>query len=202
MTVIDDTFIIERMRAGDSAAFRLVFDNNYVVLFRFACQLTRDRALAEEIADDTILYLWQNCDRIDISRSIRSYLMQAVKTRCIDELRSNRRRAKYETTEITAEENLAFLSSIFTDAGRPLGILLSNELEDVLNRSINKLPPECSAVFRQSRFEQKHYDRIAADLGISVNTVKYHIKHALAFLRKDLAGYLRWLIVPGLFGDF
>ncbi|HBK29562.1 MAG TPA: hypothetical protein DDZ04_07435, partial [Parabacteroides sp.] len=51
----------------------------------------------------------------------------------------------------------------------------------------------CRHVFLKSRFEHKKNDEIAAELGISVNTVKYHIKRALSVLRQDLG---RYLILP------
>lgn len=190
-----DKFIMQRMRAGDSAAFRVVFDRNYGVLYRFACQLLHDEALAEEVTDDAILYLWQNCNRIEISHSIRAYLMQALKTHCIDRLRASDRYKTVSADAASAADNLRFLEQVFIDDTQPMGMLLNRELEDVLNRSIEHLPKECGEVFRQSRYEQKRYEQIAKEMGISVNTVKYHIKNALALLRKDLAAYLRWIIV-------
>ena len=67
-------------------------------------------------------------------------------------------------------------------------------MEDEIIRSINRLGEECKRVFRKSRFEHKKNEEIAAELGISVNTVKYHIKQALARLRHDLGKYLiAWL---------
>lgn len=192
---INDTFVMQRMRAGDSAAFRLVFDHNYEILYRFACQMLHDTTLAEEIADDAILYLWQNCARIEISSSIRSYLMQIVKTRCIDCLRAFRHNRTLSTADITVDDNLRFLEQVFVDESQPMGLLLSREMEDVLMHSIELLPKECGEAFRKSRFEQKRYEQIAGDMGISVNTVKYHIKNALALLRKDLANYLKWVSI-------
>jgi len=191
----NDEFVMERMRAGDSAAFRVVFDHNYAVLFRFALSLLHDRALAEEIADDAMLYLWQNCARIKISRSIRSYLMQAVKTRCVDSLRASCRVRKVSADSITPDDSRRFLERVFADESQPMGMLLSRELEDVLNRSIERLPKECGEVFRRSRYERERYEQIASDMGISVNTVKYHVKNALALLRKDLANYLKWIAI-------
>jgi RNA polymerase sigma-70 factor (ECF subfamily) len=41
-----------------------------------------------------------------------------------------------------------------------------------------------------SRFENRKYEEIANELKISVNTVKYHIKHALALLHKELGKHL------------
>lgn len=191
--LLGDKSILERMKAGDNAVFRLVFDQHYPVLFRFAFSLLRDKTLAEEAADDAILYLWQNCDRITISHSLRSYLMQTVRHGCIDRMRSLRRTKNYEALDITPEDNLRFLEQVYVGAEQPLGSLLDNELEALLVQSINKLPPECGEVFRRSRMLNESYVEIAAALGISVNTVKYHIKNALNFLRKDLADYLRFV---------
>ena len=39
------------------------------------------------------------------------------------------------------------------------------------------------------------YEEIAAQMGISVNTVKYHIKNALSRLRVDLKDYLMVLLI-------
>lgn len=49
-------------------------------------------------------------------------------------------------------------------------------------------------IFRKSRFEHKKNEEIATELGISVNTVKYHIKMALTRLHQDLRKYLILLI--------
>lgn len=48
-----------------------------------------------------------------------------------------------------------FLDFLFVDDKQPLGMLLEQELEDELKRSIDELPLECRRVFYKSRFEQK-----------------------------------------------
>ena len=40
------------------------------------------------------------------------------------------------------------------------------------------------------------YGEIASNLGISVNTVKYHIRNAISRLRANLDGYLRLALSP------
>lgn len=49
--------------------------------------------------------------------------------------------------------------------------------------------------FEKSRFEEKKYEEISQELGISINTVKYHIKNALSFLQTELSKYLIVLIL-------
>ena len=46
-----------------------------------------------------------------------------------------------------------------------------------------------------TRFEEKKYEEISQELGISINTVKYHIKNALSFLQTELSKYLIALIL-------
>ena len=74
-----------------------------------------------------------------------------------------------------------------------MGRLLEKELEEKIIRAVESIPPESRQVFRKSRFERKKNDEIAQELGISVNTVKYHIKRALAILREHLGEYLMLL---------
>ena len=161
-----DTLIIEHLRRGDEEAFKYIYEHHYVLLCRFANQILNDAALSEEVVDDAIFYLWEHRREIEITYSVRAYLMRAVRNRCLN-----------------VEEN------------QPLGVLLERELEDELTRSIEELPVECRTVFKKSRFEQKKYEEIALELGISINTVKYHIKNALSLLQKRLDNYLHLLII-------
>ena len=169
-----DTLIIEHLCRGDEEAFKYIYERHYVLLCRFANQILNDAALSEEVVDDAIFYLWEHRREIEITYSVRAYLMRAVRNRCLNELQSLSHRV---------EEN------------QPLGVLLEQELEDELTRSIEELPVECRTVFKKSRFEQKKYEEIALELGISINTVKYHIKNALALLQKRLDNYLHLLII-------
>lgn len=81
------------------------------------------------------------------------------------------------------------------DTTYPLGVLLEKELEQEIRKAIDEMPEESRIVFKKSRFELKKNEEIAQELGISVNTVKYHIKRALSFLRERLRGYLPLLFL-------
>lgn len=80
--------IIERLKLGDEKAFKYIYDCHYVLLCRFAYQLLDDSSLSEEVVDDAIFYLWEHRADIEITYSIRAYLMRAVRNRCLNELNS------------------------------------------------------------------------------------------------------------------
>ena len=50
------------------------------------------------------------------------------------------------------------------------------------------------------RFEGLKYQEIADKLNISINTVKYHMKSALAKLKDDLGKYLSIIAIFEFFG--
>ena len=191
MMYVMEEQLIKKLRTGDEKAFRLLYDCHYVLLCRFANQILNNAALAEEVVDDVIFYLWEHRSEVEIRYSIRAYLMRAVRNRCLNELQSQSHREELHLSSFLSPESMDFLDFLFVDDKQPL----EQELEDELKRSIDELPLECRRVFYKSRFEQKKYEEIAEELGISVNTVKYHIKNALAFLQKRLGNYLKLLIV-------
>ena len=194
MMYVMEEQLIKKLRKGDEKAFRLLYDRHYVLLCRFANQILNNAALAE-VVDDVIFYLWEHRSEVEIRYSIRAYLMRAVRNRCLNELQSQSHREELHLSSFLSPESMDFLDFLFVDDKQPLGMLLEQELEDELKRSIDELPLECRRVFYKSRFEQKKYEEIADELGISVNTVKYHIKNALAFLQKRLGNYLKLLII-------
>ena len=191
--------LIEDIRNGSMQAFRVIYDQHYLMLCRFAYQFLNDHGLAEEIVDDTIFYLWEHRKDLRLEHSLRAYLMTAVKNKCLNELSSLRHRSQLAFSSITNEENREFLDSVFVDDQHPMGMLIEKELEERILFYINVLPEECRRVFMMSRFDNKKYREIAEELGISINTVKYHMKNALAHLEKHLETYIRLTVISFFF---
>ena len=70
-------------------------------------------------------------------------------------------------------------------------------MEEKIREAVASLPDDTRRVFVLSRYEGKTYEQIAKKLGISVNTVKYHIKRALRMLYNRLEPYLFILMLFG-----
>lgn len=183
-----ERLIINGLKAGDTEAYRYVYDTHYRVLCYAANRYVHDQFVAETIVGDTIFKLWERRDTIDISTSLRSYLSQSVRHACMDYLRSKRQR--YEVASSRLSEDGTMPDPGVAEGGDPLSDVIGNELEEKVEAAIAALPSECRRVFEMSRFMGKKHAEIAAELGISVNTVKYHIRNALKLLSRDLEKYL------------
>lgn len=183
-----ETLIVEQLKLGNEDAYQYIYDHHYALLCHVANGYVKEQFLAETIVGDTIFHVWEIRETLEISVSIRSYLLRAVRNRCINYLNSEREKREIAFSALLPDE-IADDKIILPDS-HPLGTLLERELEEEIYKAIEKLPDECRRVFDKSRFEGKSYEQISQDLGISINTVKYHIKNALASLQKNLSKYL------------
>ena len=188
----EELHLIHSLKSGNNQAYKYIYDHHYVLLCKIAYEFLKDDFLAESIVDDIIFHLWEKRDTLEITTSLRSYLVQAVRNRCINYL--NLEREKREVRFSVIDRQNEWINSVFPSDDYPLARLLENELEQEIRNAINRLPEECKVVFKKSRFEEKRYEQIAEELGISVNTVKYHIKNAISRLSADLSKYLLLLI--------
>lgn len=168
--------LLSMLRRGDESAYREIFNRHYAALCHYAQAFLRDGFLSEAVVNDTIYHLWEIRENVFITSSLRQYLMRAVRNRCLNYLKANRR------------ENASLEEAIRECLGEEvvLGKMLAQEQEEALMEALEDLPEECSTVFKMSRFESLSYADIASILGISVNTVKYHIVRALKILREKI----------------
>ena len=188
-----ETLIVEQLKTGNEDAYQYIYDRHYALLCHVANGYVKDHFLAETIVGDTIFHLWEIRETLEISVSIRSYLLRAVRNRCINYLNSEWEKREISFSSLMPDEITDDKMTI--SDSHPLGALLERELEEEIYKAIDKLPNECRRVFDKSRFEGKSYEEISQELGISVNTVKYHIKNALASLQTNLSKYLITLLL-------
>lgn len=180
--------LIPKLIAGSEAAYKYIYDHYYVSLCHLANGYVKDAAQAETIVGDAIFHLWEIRDRLQIHTTLQGYLITAVRNRCLNYLASAHLKHEVSVShllnEVTYETDHYATSGDYT-----LHRVYEKELSQELAAALGSLPIECKTVFLKSRIEEKKYEEISEELGISVNTVKYHIKNALKLLRERLSRY-------------
>ena len=83
-----EKLIVEQLKNGNEDAYKYIYDYHYVLLCHVANQYLNDNFLSETIVLDVIFHLWEIRETLNITISIRSYLIKAVRNRCIDYLKS------------------------------------------------------------------------------------------------------------------
>ena len=68
------------------------------------------------------------------------------------------------------------------------------EIEKIIQKTLDSLPPQCRRAFKMSRFDEKKYSEIAKEMQIAQKTVETHISYALKIFRVALKDYLPIMI--------
>lgn len=173
----DDAFLIKKLKCGDEEAYKFIFENYYAEMCHVAMAIIHDRHKAEDTTFGVICRMYERRDTLNIRGSLRSYLLTSARNGALN--------CKRDNHTVTGEATEKMMYSI-PDFTGPSTDLAGKELESEIDDAINSLSSQTRTVFLMSRVQGKSYKDISRQLGISVDTVKYHIKRALAILRRAL----------------
>lgn len=179
---------IAQLKQGSEQAYKYIYDHYYVSLCHLANGYVKDTAQAEMITGDVIFHLWEIREGLQIKTSLLGYLITAVRNRCLNHLSLARVKREVPVSYL-AEQWANQNDQYVTSEDFALHTMYEKELSRELEEALATLSVECKTVFLKSRIEEKKYEEISAELGISVNTVKYHIKNALRLLKERLSRY-------------
>lgn len=175
----------EELREGSEKALQEVFSEYYTQLCAIAYQYVGDMQVSESIAEECFVSLWEKREQILPLDNFRLYISRMVRNRSIDYLRAQR----VTTVDFDSPSDSCFISDsdLFEE-------LVTKDLQQIIHDTLQSLSPQCRKIFELSREENLSYREIAQRLNISENTVKYHIKQALAALRDALSLYTAVLL--------
>lgn len=168
--------------------FNSIYLKYYEKTFRFARIYVRDDLVAEDIATESLIKLWETMKKETVEKPL-ALLLTILKHKSLDHLRKQASMQDvFETMAEWKQRELAIRISTL-EACNP-DYIFSKEIQSILTKTLEELPSQTCKVFMMSRFEQKSGKEIAEKLGITVKGVDYHISKALKALRISLKDYL------------
>lgn len=157
--------------------FKKFFDDFYPILVVFANKFLNDQNKAEDVVQESFIYLYENKMNLNDIDRIKSYLYATARNKCLNILRHNNIRKEYRDSVV--EESELFYQEK----------LIENETYSLLLKAINKLPEQTANVVNLMLRGYKNIE-IAEELDISVNTVRNLKQMAIKKLRLSLKEYM------------
>ncbi|NGM61168.1 RNA polymerase sigma-70 factor [Sphingobacterium sp. SGG-5] len=170
----------DAFKKDDQKAFKKVFDSCHSALIRYVESLTKISEDAEEIVQEGFVLLYTNKHKLEHAADIYPYLFTIVKRLTISYFRRKVTSSKYlEELKGHWSEQVDTTSSQVTE----------REIREALQNSIDELPLRQKQVYTMNKLEDKSYQEIADDLGLSRSTVKNQIIAATKIIRLKLSKY-------------
>ena len=183
----DNDFLLSAVQRGDQKAFDTLFRRYYPMLCAYGHRFV-ELEDAEEIVEDSLLWIWENRETLVIDSSLNSYLFKMVYRRALNKL------AHIDATQRADTRFYEEMQEMLQDTDYYQIEELAKRIED----AVAALPESYREAFVMHRFRVMSYKEIAETLGVSPKTIDYRIQQALKQLRVDLKDYLP-LLLPLLF---
>jgi RNA polymerase sigma-70 factor (ECF subfamily) len=178
---LNDTAIILWLDELNETGFEKIFKAHFKSLHRYAYNIIRDSASAEDIVQNVFYKLWKKMGGLKFSGSITAYLYKSVYHESVNYL-------KHQKIRRTHQLHISW--QMKSQADRDSKKVMRGELEEKLHIALNELPEQCRTIFQLSRFGELRYHDIADRLGISIKTVENQMGKALKLLRAKLVDFL------------
>lgn len=178
---------IQKVKEGDSTAFKSLFECFYPKLMALACRFV-DEQVAKDLVQDVFASYWEQKKLIEAD-NIQSYLYKWIQNRCLNYIKHQMVVEEYEARVRMAEARIAFFTDRM-DTNDVLKQVINQDLRELIDISVKKLPPKTAEAFRLCYYHDLSHKEIAEVMDISHRTVETHIRNAILFLRKDLKDLL------------
>lgn len=166
---------------GDPKCLDILFKEHYVGLSNYGMKLTGRRELVRDAITQVIIDLWNIRHRLPEVQNVRSYLMTTLRRKLMKEIKAEQKIRLQEDAVLNSNENAQmsyedYLINVQKDA------LLRKQIHSALE----KLTQRQRELLKLRFFEDKTYDEIADQCGITKRTAYNIVYDALTQLRSHL----------------
>lgn len=180
LNIIDNQAVTAALKSGDESAFDAVYRYYFRRLCAYCRQYIKEQEEAEEIVQDTMIWLWENRSSLIADLSLKTLLFTIVKNKALNQI------SHYEIKRKVHQRIADKYQSKFDNPD----FYLSDELFRLYEDALNQLPSTYREAFVMNRNQRLTHQEIAEKLSVSPQTVNYRIGQALKLLRVALKDYL------------
>jgi RNA polymerase sigma-70 factor, ECF subfamily len=183
--------LVQAAKGGDVGAFEELvkrYDRN---VFRIAQHITQNREDAEDVVQDAFLKAYTNLGQFQGQSKFYTWLVRIAVNEALMRLRRRRPERMVSLDEDVKTEDDSVPREVADWAPNPEQLYTQGELQDILTRTIQGLPPGFRTVFVLRDVEGLSTEETADALSLSIPAVKSRLLRARLQLRERLSRYFK-----------
>jgi len=191
LEALHDAALVDRFKGGDDGAFDEIIERYRERMFAIAFSVIRNRADAEEIAQDTFIRAYRGLDGFRGDSALVTWLHRIALNLSRNRYWHAFRRQRHSTSSFDSafsDDNPAtYASLVASSAPSPAQEAETGEISELVAACMERLGPNRREILMQRSVLDCSYNEIARKLGISIGTVKSRIARARKTLRSQIA---------------
>jgi len=186
---VDELTLVRAAKAGDISAYEQLvrrYDRN---VFRIAQHITHNREDAEDVVQDAFLKAYENLAKFQEQSKFYTWLVRIAVNEALMRLRQRRPERTVSLDEDVRTEEDTVPREVADWSPNPEQLYSQSEMREILQRTIQGLPPGFRTVFVLRDVEGLSTEETAEALDLSIPAVKSRLLRARLQLRERLNKY-------------
>lgn len=167
--------LIRRVQGGDNEAYDQLVRRHLARAYQVAYRITRERADAEDLVQDSFLAVLKHIDRFDLDRPFAPWLHRIIVNRGLSARRGTRRFDDASDPDIEPSR-----------APNPGAQAEHGEIRERFHAALEALPAKQRFAIQLHEVEGFTAEEIGAQLDVAAGTVRWYIHQARKALREAL----------------
>lgn len=186
-TNAEDVACMLKVKGGDVAAFEELVERHKSSVIGTIYRMLGDLDESHDLAQRVFIRVWSSAPRYEPSAKFTTWLFTITKNLVYNESRRRKRRPHYSLEAQAEDFHLAMPD---TTAVEPDDALLHVEMQEAIDKAMEKLPERQRMALVLRRFEHMPYEEISKAMDLTVSSVKSLLFRARLQLREELKAYL------------
>jgi RNA polymerase sigma factor (sigma-70 family) len=182
-----ETLVLDRMTGEQDRRISETVEREQARLLSFIRRRVPDRGDAEDILQEVFYEFVEAYRLMKPIERVGAWLFQVARNRIIDLFRRKKLGSINDPVAVTDDGEALLLEDLLPspEAG-PEAVFARNVLIDEMENALEELPAEQRQAFIAHEVEGRSFKEIAAETGVSVNTLLARKRYAVLYLRRRL----------------
>lgn len=179
-------YLLELIARSDQQAFTELFHFYRNRTYTHALAFVQSSQLAEEIVQEVFLQLWIKREQLPSIDNIEAYLNTMVRHRAFRTLKNI---ARYNSILQGSDQSEWHFSQQLQE------LVQQKEFAAIIREAVAVLPPQQKQAWQLNREQQLPRVRVAEIMGLSPETVKVHLAHAMRSVKAYCQARIEFAII-------
>ncbi len=175
-------FLVEEAKKGKKDAMERLYNLFLKKIYNFIFTIVKDEDEVKELTQETFLKAFTNIKSLRENEYFEQWLYRIARNEVYQMLKRNKKFVNNRNADSSKKTDI--LNTISDEGSSPEKSCLNNELREIIDEAISKLPVKQKEVFVLAVVHKKSYLEVSEIVGRSLLSVKSDIFRARSFVKE------------------